>query len=90
MTIIMTHAEIENKANDFFINDLNVEKENICPESRLKEDMGIDSLDYIDIAVLLERDFCIKITDPSEMTNILTLSQFYDYIFNRVKNSENK
>ena len=43
----MTLAEIEEKTNVFLANSLNVEKEKISPEARLKEDMEIDSLDYI-------------------------------------------
>jgi len=80
----MTRKEIEEKVNAFLVNDLEIEKENIYPESRMKEDMGIDSLDYVDIVVIVEKDFGYKITNPSEMTAVKTLSQFYDYIESKV------
>ena len=76
----MTRSEIEEKVNAFLVDDLEIEEENIYPESRLKEDMGIDSLDYVDIVVIVEKNFGYKITNPSEMTTVKTLSQFYDYI----------
>ena len=41
--------------------------------------MGIDSLDYVDIVVIVEKNFGFKIK-PQEMTAVKTLSQFYDYI----------
>ena len=80
----MTHSEIEKKVNAFLVNDLEIEEENIYPESRLKEDMGIDSLDYVDIVVIVEKNFGYKITNPSEMTAVKTLSQFYDYIESKI------
>ena len=80
----MTRSEIEEKVNAFVVDDLEIEEENIYPESRLKEDMGIDSLDYVDIVVIVEKNFGYKITNPSEMTTIKTLSQFYDYIESKI------
>lgn len=80
----MTRSEIEEKVNAFLVDDLEIEEENIYPESRLKEDMGIDSLDYVDIVVIVEKNFGYKITNPSEMTAVKTLSQFYDYIESKI------
>jgi acyl carrier protein len=80
----MTRSEIEEKVNAFLVDDLEIEEENIYPESRLKEDMGIDSLDYVDIVVIVEKNFGYKITNPSEMTTVKTLSQFYDYIESKI------
>ena len=51
--IIMTRTEIEEKVRNFLIEDLEIEEENIFPDARLKEDMGIDSLDYVDIVVIV-------------------------------------
>ena len=79
----MTRTEIEEKVKAFLIDDLEIEEENIFPESRLKEDMGIDSLDYVDIVVIVEQNFGFKIK-PQEMSNVKTLSQFYDYIESKV------
>lgn len=75
----MTRTEIEEKVKAFLIDDLEIEEENIFPEAKLKEDMGIDSLDYVDIVVIVEKNFGFKIK-PEEMTKVKTLSQFYDYI----------
>jgi len=79
----MTRTEIEERVKAFLIDDLEIEEENIFPESRLKEDMGIDSLDYVDIVVIVEQNFGFKIK-PQEMSNVKTLSQFYDYIESKV------
>ena len=80
----MTRTEIEERVKAFLVDDLEIEEENIYPESRLIEDMGIDSLDYVDIVVIVERNFGFKITNPSEMTAVKTLTQFYDYIESKI------
>jgi acyl carrier protein len=79
----MTRTEIEEKVKAFLIDDLEIEEENIYPEARLKEDMGIDSLDYVDIVVIVEQNFGFKL-NPQEMATVKTLSQFYDYIESKV------
>ena len=80
----MTRTEIEEKVNEFLIEDLEIEESMIFPESRLKEDMGIDSLDYVDIVVIVEKYFGFKIK-PQEMVNVKTLDQFYNYIESKVE-----
>ena len=79
----MTRTEIEEKVKAFLIDDLEIEEENLFPEAKLKEDMGIDSLDYVDIVVIVEKNFGFKIK-PEEMTTVKTLSQFHDYIQSKV------
>ena len=75
----MTRQEIEEKVRNFLIEDLEIEEENISPEARLKEDMGIDSLDFVDIVVIVEKNFGFKIK-PEEMAGVDTFTKFCDYI----------
>lgn len=75
----MERKEIENKVRDFLIEDLEVDEEKIVPEARLKDDVGIDSLDFVDIVVIVEKNFGFKIK-PEEMVGVVTLNDFYDYI----------
>ncbi len=79
----MTRKEIEEKVRDFLINDLEIDEDKITDQAKLKEDMGIDSLDFVDIVVIVERNFGFKIK-PEEMADVTTLSQFCDYIERKV------
>ena len=79
----MSREEIEEKVKAFLIDDLEIDEENIFPEAKLKEDMGIDSLDFVDIVVIVERNFGFKL-NPEEMAGVTTLSQFCDYIESKV------
>jgi acyl carrier protein len=79
----MTKTEIVEIVNNFLIEEIEVDEEKIVDNALLKNDLGIDSLDFVDIVVIVERHFGFKIK-PEEMTNIATLSQFYDYIESKV------
>ncbi len=79
----MNRTEIEAKVREFLIEDLEVEESAISPEATLKDDLGIDSLDFVDIVVIVERKFGFKIK-PEEMAGVTTLSQFCDYIQTKV------
>ena len=81
----MNRTEIEEKVREFLIEDLEVEEENIHPDALLKDDLGIDSLDFVDIVVLIERKFGFKIK-PEEMAGVNTLQKFCDYIESKVGN----
>ncbi|MDR0386106.1 MAG: phosphopantetheine-binding protein [Prevotellaceae bacterium] len=65
--------------NNFLIEDIEIEEHKITGNALLKNDLGIDSLDFVDIVVIVERNFGIKII-PEEMASISTLNEFYDYI----------
>lgn len=80
---MMERKEIEEKVKAFLIEDLEIEEENIATEAKLKDDLGIDSLDFVDIVVIVEKNFGFKIK-PEEMQGIVTLSQFCDYIESKV------
>lgn len=79
----MELSEIKEKVRDFLIEDLEVEEEKIFDEANLKEDVGIDSLDFVDIVVIVEKKFGFKIK-PEEMANVATLNDFYNYISRKV------
>ena len=61
------------------IEDLEIDEDKITPDAKLKDDIGIDSLDYVDIVVIVNKLFGFKIK-PEEMQDVETFSQFCDYI----------
>ncbi|HNR27175.1 MAG TPA: phosphopantetheine-binding protein [Bacteroidales bacterium] len=75
----MNRKEIIDIINKFLVEDIEVEPDALKEEAFLKEDLGIDSLDFVDIVVVVEQNFGFKIK-PEEMSKVKTLSQFYDYI----------
>lgn len=79
----MTREEIEAKVREFLIEDIEVDENQIVPDAKLKEDLGIDSLDFVDIVVVVEKKFGFKIKQE-EMVGVDTFSKFCDYIERKV------
>ena len=82
--LTMEKRGIEEKVNDFFVEEMEIETDKIAPDALLKEDLGLDSLDFVDIVVIVERTFGFKIK-PEEMANVKTVKNFYDYIESKLK-----
>ncbi|MDR1379998.1 MAG: phosphopantetheine-binding protein [Tannerella sp.] len=80
----MERKEIESSVNAFLIDEMEIDAGDIFDDARLKEDVGLDSLDFVDIVVIVEKTFGFKIK-PEEMSGILTLKEFYDYIETKIK-----
>ncbi len=67
----------------FLINEFEIDEDKIFDDAKLKEDMGIDSLDFVDIVVIVEKNFGFKIK-KEEIAEMTTLRQFCDYIESKV------
>lgn len=80
----MNRTEIIEKVNNFLIEEIELEEELLKPEALLTKDLGIDSLDFVDIVVLVEKSFGFKI-QPEEMGKVNTLGDFYDYIESKLQ-----
>lgn len=75
----MTKTEIEEKVKEFLVEEFEIDESKLQPNATLKEDLGIDSLDFVDIVIIVNREFGFKIKGE-DMKTVKTLSQFYDYI----------
>lgn len=69
---------IISKVNEFLIDEFEIEEVELLPEATWKE-MGIDSLDFVDIVVVVENVFGLVIRGE-DMVGVKTLDQFYDFI----------
>lgn len=79
----MKREDIKEIVVSFLLEDLEIDEEKIFDDSLLKDDMGIDSLDFLDVVVIVERNFGFKIL-PEEMANVKTLKEFIDYIDRKI------
>ena len=52
----------------------------LTPQTSLREDLELDSLDYVDMVIVLEKAFTFKIEDKQQLVNIRTLGDIYDFI----------
>ncbi len=83
----MENKEIIEKIQSFLIDEFEVEPAKIVPAANLKETLGLDSLDYIDLVVVIEKNFAFKVK-PEDFLSIATFQDFCEYVISRVKEKE--
>ncbi|MDE1920489.1 MAG: acyl carrier protein [Candidatus Omnitrophica bacterium] len=75
----MTYAEVEGTVKDILAKQLTMEAAKINLDSRLVEDLGIDSFGSVEIAFELEEKFELKIPDAA-LYEAKTVKNIVDYI----------
>ncbi|MXN89995.1 acyl carrier protein [Flavobacterium sp. Sd200] len=79
----MDKAEIIEKINHFLIDEFEVDADAIEPDANLKDTLGLDSLDYVDLVVSVESNFKVKLGE-ADFVGIATFNDFYNLIDNKV------
>lgn len=70
---------IIDRVKNLLVEEFEIEQDLLTPEASLKSDLEIDSLDFVDIVVLIDREFGFK-PKAEELKAVKTLQDFYDYI----------
>jgi acyl carrier protein len=85
----MIDQEIIKKINKVFEESFEIEKERLVPEAHIFTDLGLDSLDIVDLVVALQNSFGVKIRNEEKVRDIRTLQDIYQFI-SSLKHEENK
>lgn len=83
----MTEQEIIDKTNSVFEESFEIEQERLVPEAHIFTDLGLDSLDIVDLIVALQSSFGVKIRNEEKVRDIRTLQDLYQFI-SSIKNEE--
>lgn len=84
----MTQEEIISKINEFLVEEFEVDSEKIVPTANLRETLNLDSLDYVDLVVIIESNFGFKVV-AEDFIGIHTFQDFYDYVNRKVSDKVN-
>jgi len=76
----MQREKIIERVNEVFLEDFEMESQQLCPEAHLFEELGLDSLDVVDLVVALQKKFDVSIRDDERIRDIRTLGDLYDFI----------
>lgn len=80
----MNKEAIIEKINGFLIEEFEVDGDDIQPEANLKDTLGLDSLDYVDLVVSIESNFGVKLIEI-DFVGIDSFQSFYDLIESKLK-----
>ncbi len=72
---MMQNEEIIKRINQLLVEEIEIEEDQISPSADLKKDLGIDSLDFVDLFVIIENNFGFKMK-AEEMSDIKKARRF--------------
>ena len=75
----MTEAEIMEGVRRVLTEGFEIEPALLKPEALLREDLGLDSLDAVDLIVALEKQFGLRV-EESEARSMRVLKDIHDYL----------
>ena len=74
------------------VSEFELEREKIVPAARLREDLGLDSLDGVDLIVALEKALQVQIpeTDARQMRTVADIFTFIDKAIAALETAQNQ
>ena len=82
----MTKEEIFQKFKDVLVTDFEIEEESITPDTKLYEDLELDSIDAVDLMVKMKGYLEGKI-EPEQFKKAITIQDVVDILHPLVKKS---
>lgn len=80
-------SQFETKVKEVLIDMLGAEEHEITPETRIREELGADSLDEVELIIELEKEYHITITD-GEAEKVKTVFDIYSLLEKKVTNEQ--
>lgn len=79
----MTEQEIIELVNTTMAEEFELDLTGMFPEKTLFGDLGLDSLDIVDLVIALETAFKFRIRDEEAIKGIRTLGDIHTFIINK-------
>ena len=64
------------RVDEIFAEEFELEAERIVPTATLRDDLGLDSLDALDLIVLIEKEFGVRL-DDEELKTMATIAEVH-------------
>ena len=72
-------SRIQDKARALIASKMKLDESEITPEKNIFNDLGADSLDFVELSMLLEREFNVKFTED-DTAKVKTVGDLYELI----------
>ena len=79
----MERAQIIDTVNEFLIEEFEADAADIVGGENMHDALDLDSLDHVDLVVLIDENFGFK-TTSEDFQAIKTFDDFYDFISSKV------
>jgi len=76
----MTDSELIAAVNEVFLESFEIPPEKIKPDAQIFVDLGLDSLDVVDLVAAIQKRFNVQVRDDERVRSIRTLQDLYNYL----------
>ena len=66
--------------NEVFMESFEIAPEKLKPEAHIFSDLGLDSLDVVDLVAAIQKKFKVSVRDDERVRSIRTLQDLYNYL----------
>lgn len=80
----MERQQLVEKAREIMAEEFEVDKESITEDAPLMETLDLDSLDIVDMVVIVEEHFGFKLAKV-DFASLRTFSDFYDLLMTKAE-----
>ncbi len=77
---MISDKELRQKVVEVLAEEFELDPNEMGPEATLYEDLGLDSLDAVDMVVVLERTFQMKLSDQKALRSIRTMEDLFQFL----------
>jgi acyl carrier protein len=77
---MMDEADLRLKVVEVLAEEFELDPADMGPEATLYEDLGLDSLDAVDMVVVLEKTFGTRLTDEEALRSIRTMEDLFQFL----------
>jgi acyl carrier protein len=79
----MTDTEIVDIINNSMIQEFEFDPDMMTPDAHLINDLGMDSLDFVDLVVVLHNAFGVKLRNEPKVRQIETLGDLHKLVMEK-------
>jgi acyl carrier protein len=80
----MTEAEVIELIDSSLADEFELDREVMIPEANIYADLGLDSLDTVDMVIVLEGAFNFKIREEESVRAIRTLGDIHHFVLQKI------
>jgi len=84
----MDKQQVNSRIAAIFETEFEVTPERLLPEAHLFQDLGLDSIDIVEMIGALQKEFGIQLRDSDEARAIRTLGNLQNFVFGEIEKSE--
>lgn len=85
----MTDSEVIEAVNEVFADSFEIPREKLTPDAQIFGDLGLDSLDVVDLVAAIQKRFGVQVRDDERIRSIRAMQDLYNYLI-MIRNEQKK